>query len=197
MPLTRREALVVATGVLVAGRASGKASQPSTRVNFKVPSGACDCHTHIFPDRAKFPFIAGRTYTPEQSLPEEMAAMHRALYVERVVIVTPSVYGTDNSATMYGIKMRGKTARGVAVIGEQTTEKELDAMAQGGVRGIRINLATAGPTDPAIARTRLRAAFERIKNRDWHVQIYATLPLIAALKDLIFDAPVPVVIDHF
>jgi predicted TIM-barrel fold metal-dependent hydrolase len=197
MPLTRREALAVAAGVFVTGRASGKASQPSTPVNFKVPPGACDCHTHIFGDRAKFPFIAGRTYTPEQSLPEEMAAMHRALHVERVVIVTPSVYGTDNSATLYGMKTRGKTARGVAVIGEQTTEKELDAMAQGGVRGIRINLATAGPTDPAIARTRLRAAFERIKNRDWHVQIYATLPLIAALKDLIFDAPVPVVIDHF
>jgi hypothetical protein len=33
--------------------------------------------------------------------------MHRALHVERVVIVTPSVYGTDNSATLYGMKARG------------------------------------------------------------------------------------------
>jgi predicted TIM-barrel fold metal-dependent hydrolase len=193
MRLTRREAL----GVLAGASLFAKASQPSTAVNFKVPPGACDCHTHIFGDRAKFPFIAGRTYTPEQSLPEEMAAMHRALHVERVVIVTPSVYGTDNSVTLYGMKTRGKTARGVAVIGEQTTEKELDAMAQAGVRGIRINLATAGPTDPTIARARLRAALERVKNRNWHVQVYGTLPLIAALKELVRDAPVPVVIDHF
>lgn len=197
MRLTRREALAVAAGVFVAGRASGKASQPSTAVNFKVPPGACDCHTHIFPDRAKFPFIAGRTYTPEQSLPEELAAMHRALHVERVVIVTPSVYGTDNSATLYGIKTRGKTSRGVAVIGEQITEKELDAMAQAGVRGIRVNFAHAGPTDPTVARARMRAAFERVKNRNWHVQLYGTLPAIAALKDLVRDAPVAVVIDHF
>src|SRR5436190_8380420 len=131
MRLTRREAI----GALAAAHLYAKASQPSTAVSFRVPPGACDCHTHIFPDRAKFPFIAGRTYTPEQSLPEEMAAMHRALHVERVVIVTPSVYGTDNSATLYGLKTRGKTARGVAVIGEQTTEKELDAMAQAGIRG--------------------------------------------------------------
>ncbi|HEV8145896.1 MAG TPA: amidohydrolase family protein [Bryobacteraceae bacterium] len=193
MKMTRREAI----GVLAGARLFAKASQPSTPVNFKVPPGACDCHTHIFPDRTKFPFIAGRTYTPEQSLPEEMAAMHRALNVERVVIVTPSVYGTDNSATLYGMKVRGKSARGVAVIGEQTTENELDAMALAGVRGIRVNFAHAGPTDPAIARARLRAAFERVKNRNWHVQLYGTLPAIAALKDLVVDSPVPVVMDHF
>jgi predicted TIM-barrel fold metal-dependent hydrolase len=197
MRLTRREALVVAAGVFVTGRASGKPSQPSTAVNFKVPPGACDCHTHIFPDRAKFPFIAGRAYTPEPASLEEMAAMHRSLHIERVVIVTPSVYGTDNSATLYGIKTRGKTARGVAVIDERTTEKELDALALAGVRGIRVNFAHAGPTDPAIARARLRAAFERVKNRDWHVQLYGTLPVMAALKDLVLDAPVPVVFDHF
>jgi predicted TIM-barrel fold metal-dependent hydrolase len=70
-------------------------------------------------------------------------------------------------------------------------------MAQAGVRGIRVNFAHAGPTDPGIARDRFRAAFERVKNREWHVQVYGTLPAIAALKDLIRDAPVPVVIDHF
>ena len=38
--------------------------------------------------------------------------------MDRVVIVTPSVYGTDNSATLDGIRQLGpKRARGVAVIG--------------------------------------------------------------------------------
>jgi len=31
--------------------------------------------------------------------------------MQRVVIVTPSVYGTDNSATLYGMKARGADAR--------------------------------------------------------------------------------------
>jgi len=68
-------------------------------VNFDVPAGACDCHTHIHGDPEKFPYFGSRVYTPETALPEEMAALHRLLRVQRVVIVTPSVYGTDNSAT--------------------------------------------------------------------------------------------------
>ena len=112
--------------------ASAAASQPSTPVNFDVPADACDCHTHIHGDPAKFPFFAGRVYTPELASPEEMAALHKALHIERVVIVTPSVYGPDNSATLFGMKARGATARGVAVIDDKTPESDLDAMNAGG-----------------------------------------------------------------
>ena len=83
------------------------AAQPATPVNFDVPAGACDCHTHIHGDPEKFPFFPGRVYTPEMALPEEMAALHKALHIQRVVIVTPSVYGTDNAATLYCMKARG------------------------------------------------------------------------------------------
>ena len=127
------------------------ASQPSTPVNFDVPAGACDCHTHIHGDPEKFPFFAGRVYTPETASPEEMATLHKALHIQRVVIVTPSVYGTDNSATLYGMKARGAIARGVAVIDDKTSETELDAMGRAGVRGIRLNLATGGINDPPSA----------------------------------------------
>ena len=82
--------------------------------NFDIPARR-DCHTHIHGDPEKFPFFPGRVYTPEPASPEEMAALHKALHIERVVIVTPSVYGPDNSATLFGIKARGATARGVAV----------------------------------------------------------------------------------
>jgi hypothetical protein len=62
----RREFVVgaAAAGVLMQPRFGyAKASQPSTNVNFDVPAGACDCHTHIHGDPAKFPWFAGRTYT--------------------------------------------------------------------------------------------------------------------------------------
>src|SRR5258707_14899854 len=117
--LTRREALICAmsASALMQNKESfAKAAQPATPVAFEVPADACDCHTHIHGDPEKFPFFAGRVYTPEVALPEEMAALHRALRIKRVVIVTPSVYGTDNSATLYGMKPRCADARGVAVI---------------------------------------------------------------------------------
>src|ERR671928_813503 len=121
--LTRRDILVgvIAVGANMRSRTShAKASQPATPVNFDVPAGACDCHTHIHGDPAKFPWFAGRTYTPEMALPDEMTALHKALKIQRVVIVTPSVYGTDNSATIYGMAARGKDARGVGGNGGKT-----------------------------------------------------------------------------
>src|SRR5713101_9901878 len=158
---TRRDVLIgaIAAGVMMRTRTAGaKASQPATEVNFDVPAGACDCHTHIHGDPEKFPYFPGRVYTPETALPEEMAALHKALHLQRVVIVTPSVYGTDNSATLWGMKARGADARGVAVIDDKTPESELDAMARAGVRGIRLNLATGGASDPAAGRQRFERA---------------------------------------
>jgi predicted TIM-barrel fold metal-dependent hydrolase len=191
--------LLAAAAASIAPRlALAKPSQPATAVNFEVPAGACDCHTHIHGDMREFPMFAGRVYTPEPALPEEMAQLHKALRMQRVVIVTPSVYGTDNSATLWGMKARGNNARGVAVIDDKTTESELEAMARAGVRGIRINLATGGAApDPAAARKRFQAAAERMKARGWHVQMYVTLPVISSIKDLVLASPVPVVFDHF
>jgi predicted TIM-barrel fold metal-dependent hydrolase len=166
-------------------------------VNFDVPAGACDCHTHIHGDPARFPYFAGRVYTPEPASPEAMAALHRALHIARVVIVTPSVYGADNSATLFGMLARGPTARGVAVIDDDTTESELDAMHAAGFRGMRLNLATGGVNDPKVGRQRFQAAADRMKARGWHIQLFTGLAMISAIKDLVAVAPVPVVFDHF
>jgi predicted TIM-barrel fold metal-dependent hydrolase len=180
-----------------AREARSRAAQPSTPVNFDIPAGACDCHTHIHADPEKFPLFAGRVYTPELASPEEMSALHKALHIERVVIVTPSIYGPDNSATLFGMKARGATARGVAVIDDKTSEADLDTMRDAGFRGIRLNLATGGVSDPNVGRARFSAAVERMKARGWHVQLYTTLPMITAIKELVLASPVPAVFDHF
>jgi predicted TIM-barrel fold metal-dependent hydrolase len=166
-------------------------------VNFEVPAAACDCHTHIHGDPKRFPFFGGRVYTPPPALPEALSALHQTLHIERVVVVTPSVYGTDNAATLYGMQARGPTARGVVVIGDETSNRELDAMDRAGVRGIRLNLATSGIDDPAIGRRLLQRALARMKGRNWHVQMNTTPPMIGALADVVADADVPVVFDHF
>ena len=198
--ITRRDFMVaaVAAGTLTNTRLGfAKASQPSTPVNFDVPAGACDCHTHIHGDPEKFPWFTGRVYTPEMALPEEMAALHKALHIQRVIIVTPSVYGTDNTATLYGMKARGANARGVAVIDSKTTDSELDTMGRLGMRGIRLNLSTGGTNDPSVGRQRLQTAVERMKSRNWHIQLNTSLAMISAMKDIIAASPVPVVFDHF
>jgi predicted TIM-barrel fold metal-dependent hydrolase len=186
----------VATAILGPVPTSGAQSGP-TPVHFDVPAGTCDCHVHIHADPKRFPFFAGRVYTPPPASPEELATLHKALHIDRVVIVTPSVYGTDNAATLFGMQARGRNARAVGVIDERTTDRELDAMDRAGMRGIRLNLATAGVNDPTVGRQRLEAAFARMTARHWHVQMNTTPPMIAAIADLVAKAPVPVVFDHF
>jgi len=202
--ISRREVLVgaaAAGAAMVTGRAAAvlaKASQPVTPVNFDVPPGACDCHTHIFGDPARFPFAPTRGYTPEGASVEEVDAMHRALHVQRVVIVQPSVYGTDNACTLDAVRRLGPAARGVAVIDENTADSALDEMNRAGIRGIRLNLETGGVTDRAGARQRFQRAVQRIKGRNnWHIQIYTRLSVIEGVGDLVGESDVPIVFDHF
>ena len=83
------------------------------------------------------------------------------------------------------------------MIDDKTTDNELDALGKAGIRGIRINLATSGVSDPNIGRMRLEKAIERMKSRGWHIQVYADTPVVSAVKDLVAAAPMPVVFDHF
>src|SRR4029077_14851914 len=185
---TRRKVLL---GSMAAGAAAiwpseflmAKASQPSTPVNFSVPSGACDCHTHIFGDPGQFPWFGGRTYTPESASVAEMRALHRALHMDRVVIVNPSVYGTDNSCTLDAMKQLGPRARAIAVIDGKTSAGQLDEMEHAGVRGIRLNFENFGQTNPDAARKAFHSAVERVADRKWHIQIYTRLPVIASLHE--------------
>src|SRR3984957_15930676 len=151
--LTRRTALKsLAAGTLCQLEAK------QTPVTFRVPNNPCGFHPHKNADPQKFPFSPTRVYTPQPASPQEMAQLHKELHIKRGVIVTPSVYGTDNSATLFGIKTGGATARGIPVTGEKTTGKDLDALENSGVRGIRLTLAPGGQPDPAAGLKRLAAA---------------------------------------
>ena len=202
--LTRRDVLKTGMAAGVAGMmgsprtVSAAAPQPQTKVNFDVPPGACDCHVHVFGDPKKYPFFEGRGYTPEMASVDELRQLLSALRLQRVVIVQPSVYGTDNSCTLDGMREIGGRARGVAVIDDKTSDAQLDAMGKAGIRGIRLNLATAGISDPSAARQRFENAVARIRNRGgWHIQINTQLPVIDALSQQLLASPVPIVIDHF
>jgi predicted TIM-barrel fold metal-dependent hydrolase len=166
-------------------------------VDFTVPANACDCHAHVVTDPAKFPMSAGRSYTPEPASPEELAALHRALHIKRVVLITPSTYGTDNSAMLFAMKALGANARGTAVIDDSMPERDLDAMDRAGVRGVRLNLVLSGQADPVAVRQRFQQAAKRAAGRGWHVQIYGSLAAVSAIKELVLAGSTPVVFDHF
>jgi predicted TIM-barrel fold metal-dependent hydrolase len=181
---------------LAGARFAGAATTVKTPVDFDVPRNACDCHVHIF-DPAHFPYDPARVYSPPPASIAELLDLQSALHFDRVIIVTPSVYGVDNAVTLDAIRKLGPRARGVAVINASTTTAALDDMAAIGIRGVRLNLETAGESNPDVARRMLLEAAERLRGRNWHVQFNTSLKVIAALKKDIEALPFPVVIDHF
>ena len=172
-------------------------AQPRVRVNFEIPSGAVDTHVHIVGSTASYPFTAKRAYTPPEASVDQLRMLHRSLGIDRVVVVQPSFYGTDNRCTMDAVKSMGRTARAIVVIDEKTPETELDAMRRAGACGVRLNLATAGVNDPLASARFLRSAVERIRPLGWHVQLNTEPKIIGALKKEFDNLPVMIVFDHF
>jgi predicted TIM-barrel fold metal-dependent hydrolase len=200
--LTRRKLLYQfgAAGASILALRSGVAlgaNAQQTTPNFDIPPGACDSHVHVFDPR--FPLAERRVYTPPPATVDDLLELQRALRLERVVLVQPSVYGTDNSAHLDALRRLGSRARGVMVIGKDTTQNQLDEMAGIGVRGVRLNLetTTAGAFDASAAKAVLDNAIEKLRERNWHIQIYTRLHILTALKDQLAQLPFPVVIDHF
>ena len=189
----------MAGAALAVGLRASLAAAPSTvktPVNFEVPRGACDCHVHIF-DPAHYPYFSGRLYTPPEASIDDLRALQSALHFDRVVIVTPSVYGVDNACTLNAVRELGARARGVAVIDETFTSAALDDLAAKGIRGVRLNLETAGETDPAASRRILAKTAEQLAGRNWHIQINTRLSIVTALKGDIMGLSMPVIFDHF
>jgi predicted TIM-barrel fold metal-dependent hydrolase len=180
------------------GAVEAAASQPITKINFDVPSGATDCAVHVFGDTKRHPYWQGRTYTPEPATVAELKKVMRSIGFDRVVVVQASTYGTDNSCVVDSIRELGSGARGLAVIDEKTTEASLDEMHRGGIRGIRLSLGNQGGTDPAAMRQVLRVAAERMKKRKgWGILISGSPATFAVVRDEIASVTVPIVIDHF
>ena len=197
MMITRRTLLgaLPALSLTGPGAALAAASQPSGGPGFEMPDGACDCHVHVHPKG--YPMAENRTYTPELAEVSELEALLEALGLARVVIVTPSIYGPDNSATLSGLHKLGNRARGVAVVDGSTGQRELDLLVASGVRGVRLNLSTGGVNDPDVARRMILETEEILGGRDLHLQLNTNLEMIAALQPFLQQRERMLVIDHF
>lgn len=158
------------------------------------PSGAFDCHTHVFGPFDRFPLAPDRTYTPCPAGVTQLRTHLDALGIEHVVLVQPSPYGSDNSGLLDALAQLGPRARGVAVIDPGATDAELRDLHRAGVRGIRVNLHSRGSTRGL--SDLLSAAAERVAPLGWHVQVFAGAETLLGTAATIAGMAVPVVIDH-
>jgi predicted TIM-barrel fold metal-dependent hydrolase len=156
----------------------------------KAPANACDCHMHIY--NGRFPVAANATLKPADALVPDYRLLQKRIGTTRNVIVTPSTYGTDNSATLDGMAQLGSAVRGVAVVDTSVTDAELKRLNGLGMRGTRFNLVQAGATTVEM----LEPLSKRVNDLGWHIQINAKPELIVEIEALLLRLPSPLVFDH-
>jgi 2-pyrone-4,6-dicarboxylate lactonase len=168
-------------------------SNPS-KPAFTPPPGAVDAHCHVFGPMAEFPFSAKAKYLPEDAGPDMLFALRDRLGFSRNVIVQASCHGTDNAATLNAIAKSNGLARGVAVVDPAISDKELETLHAGGIRGVRFNflkrLVEDAPKDKFIEVAR------RIQALGWHVVIYFEADILEELRPFLDAIPTLIVVDH-
>jgi 2-pyrone-4,6-dicarboxylate lactonase len=162
--------------------------------SLRLPAGACDAHCHVFGPANKFPYAPDRSYTPPDASVEDLRKLHTQLGVSRAVIVHASCHGTDMAVTLDAIASSHGTYRGVACVDSAVTDRELQNLHDGGIRGIRFNFVKhlGGVPDLGVFH-RLVA---RIKPMGWHVVLHLDAEDILTQQDLLRQIDVPFIIDH-
>ncbi|MFW2851939.1 amidohydrolase family protein [Sphingomonas sp. TX0543] len=164
-----------------------------SRPSYIPPPGAVDAHCHVFGPADRFPFSAKAKYLPQDAGPDALFALRDRLGFERNVIVQASCHGTDNAATLDAIARSDGRARGVAVVDPAIAARDLDALHDRGIRGIRFNFLKRLVDDaPKDAFLDLAARLPK----GWHVVVYFEADILDELRSFLAAIPVPVVIDH-
>jgi 2-pyrone-4,6-dicarboxylate lactonase len=171
-----------------------RAAETNTRPAFAMPPGACDTHFHVF--EPGYPHVPEPLYTFPDGAIDQYLAMAEALGIQRMVLVQPSFYGTDNSLLRYVLKRLGPRCGGVVQIDEDASDAELDEFHELGVRAIRLDLfaRASWPAAELVAYIQRMAA--RATPRGWHLQFYTPGTIVRDLLPFLADLEDTVVIDH-
>ncbi len=161
------------------------------QLSFAMPEHACNAHLHIidpsFPNDGKAENQVGTVETYQ--------VLAKRLKLPRAVFVQAKPFALDNACLLYAISRFGpENARGIAVVNASVTDRELEELHQGGVRGLRFSV--WNPKNAVVSFEDCLPLSRRIKHLGWNVQLHMSAAQIALHADVIRKLECRVVIDH-
>ncbi len=161
--------------------------------SFTLPPGATDCHAHVFGAREVYGYADNRLYTPPPGvLLKEYLAMLDGIGFSRGVMVHTGVHGTNNQVVLDAMAQTGVRLRAIALLREDVTDTELEALDKAGVRGFRANLvAKIGVQFDAAKRLAARVA-----RLGGHAQFLMDIENFPDFDRIAAEFPSVMVIDH-
>src|SRR5215210_3918351 len=117
---------------------------PHGPTRFEVPPGAVDTHAHVIGAPPNYLFVETRSYTPPGAPATAYLRMLDQTGMTYGVLVQVSVQGTDNRLMVETLRAHPKRLRGIAVVTLDSPERELAALKEAGVVGLRLNILYGG-----------------------------------------------------
>lgn len=171
--------------------------RPVSKPMKPLPTGAWDCHAHVFGPYDRYPLMENPPYQPPLSPCSDYLNMLDTAGFARGVLVHPSANAWDNSTTLDAVQTNWPRLRGVAVLPANVSDSELQRHDRGGLRGVRItDHGHASGKPGTLAMTDIETLAPRFREIGWHFQIWATQALIAEYFEKLKATRVPVIFDH-
>lgn len=162
---------------------------------FTPPPGTCDTHFHVFGPSDRFPYAAGRKYTPPDSPLEDYFILMERLGIERGVVVHPNLHGSDNAVTLDAIARSDGRFLGIVKLDASSTFEDLRHLNALGVRGVRFAF------NPQHGGTFDSELFDRTAGwcarLGWQIELHSAPEDLVGLAERLARADNPIVIDHF
>ena len=145
---------------------------------------------HFYNDA--YPSAPTALFTPPNAWVDGYRAVQRRLHLQRVVVVQPTTYGTDNSCLLEAMKAFGADARGVVVPDPAISDEDLEEMTKAGICGARFHMLPGG----ALKWDVLEQVAARINEFGWHVQLQMNGRELGERQELLRRLPCDLVVDH-
>jgi 2-pyrone-4,6-dicarboxylate lactonase len=168
---------------------------PNTRKpKLVAPPGACDTHLHVYGPFDRYPLVAERNYDPDpHSTLDDYLKVHRALGLERAVIVTGSGNGTHNQITLDALQRMKGNFKGLALLDSSITNAELLKLKEGGFTGFRIKANGRG----GLSFEDTKRMITRTAGFGWHIEFMSqSMAEVVGAVPLLNSLNVPYVFDH-
>jgi predicted TIM-barrel fold metal-dependent hydrolase len=164
-----------------------------------IPSGAWDCHTHVFGPPERFPAAAAGAYALPDADRRRHAAKLAGMGFAHALLIQPTPYGTDHAALFDALAHAGGQLRGIASCGPATSAADLLELRARHIAGLRF-VAMPGPDGGDYPGSQGLETWHRLREAmaeaGLHAQLWADGDTCASVAEACAASGRPLVLDH-
>ena len=155
-----------------------------------APPGACDTHMHFYDENV--PSAPGGPPLPGHFTVPMYQELQKRLGLERVIVVQPNAYQSDNRVTVEALRVLGPSAKGVGVVMPDATNGHIVQLTMAGICAQRIFQLPHG----AVGFDKMDQVMAKVHPFGWHANIQLDGRDLLKHEAQIKKLPGRFVIDH-